>query len=117
MRSAGSRRSDVCFRTIVHNPSFGPGGLSANDSLAQLTMSSDGVLVLFPSGTRPGICTNAEAGHAEESVGSINYTASTTSPKQFELQSANTGAGRVTCSENQMAMHQIRIVSRHRHRR
>src|SRR4029450_2753408 len=93
------------------------GGLSANDSLAQLTMSSDGVLVLFPSGTRPGICTNAEAGHAEESVGSINYTASTPSPKQFELQSANTGAGRVTCSENQMAMHQIRIVSRHRHRR
>src|SRR5262249_19608017 len=65
-------------------------GLSANDSLAQLTMSSDGVLVLFPSGTRPGICTNAE-----ESASSINYTASTTAPKQFERQSPNTGAGRV----------------------
>ena len=75
---AGLRQARGVNSMRSEQPEFVRDGLSANDSLAQLTMSSDGVLVLFPSGTRPGICTNGEAGHAEESVGSINYNASTT---------------------------------------
>src|SRR5262249_39577220 len=42
---------------------------------------------------------------------------STTSPRQFELPSANTRVGRATCSQNPKAMRQTPIVTRHRRRR